>query len=194
MDSLTPTTALEAVNMMLATIDESPVNSLEDSGLVDAVLAVQQLTATSRKVQAKGWHWNTELEFRLARDPSNGEIAVPKNTLKLVPTGADKGRIVTIRGTRLYDPVNHTFSFPAGLTANLIVFLSFDELPETARQFIALSACRKFQQTRVGSEILNSFSMRDEVTAWSDLLNDEGEIADYNVITDNPSMVEMLFR
>jgi len=194
MDSLTPTTALEAVNMMLATIDESPVNSLEDSGLVDAVLAVQQLTATSRRTQAKGWHWNTERCFTLTRDAATGQIAVPQNTLKLVPSGEDKGRIVTVRGTRLYDPVKHTFSFDKSLTADLIVFLAFDEMPETARQYVSLSAARKFQQTRVGSEILNSFSMRDEVMAWSDLLNSEGEIADYNVITDNPSMVEMLFR
>ena len=46
----TPTTELEAVNIMLSTIGEAPVNNL-DSGLVDAETAETILKNVSRDVQ-----------------------------------------------------------------------------------------------------------------------------------------------
>lgn len=194
MDALSPTTELEAVNMMLATIGESPVNTLEDNGVVDAVLARAQLTAMSKRMQAKGWHWNTDKDFRLAPSFPSKEIKVPRNTLRIDTTGSSAGVDVVLRGQRLYDRRKHTFQFDQALVVDLVSFLPFEDLGETARQYLMLASARKFQQAQVGSEILNSFTMRDELLALADLLNEDGEVADYNVITDNPSMVEMLFR
>ena len=57
--SLSATTKLEAVNIMLSTIGENPVNSLT-SGLVDAELAETILGSVSKAVQSEGWnfyHW-----------------------------------------------------------------------------------------------------------------------------------------
>mgnify|MGYP001400660828 CR=1 FL=1 len=57
--ALTATTKLEAVNLMLSTIGEAPVNSLT-SGLVDAELAETILASVSKAVQSEGWNFNTE--------------------------------------------------------------------------------------------------------------------------------------
>ena len=46
---LTPTTELEAVNAMLASIGEAPADSLDDS-ITDAQLARQLLTQESRGI------------------------------------------------------------------------------------------------------------------------------------------------
>ncbi|WP_448955722.1 hypothetical protein [Labrys neptuniae] len=191
---ITPTTELEAVNLMLDTIDESPVNSLENSGVLDAVVARRQLTAMSRRTQSMGWRWNTEADYELARSLPSGEINLPLNTLRFRISGRSAGLNVTQRGLRLYDRANQTFAFTASVFGELVLFLPFEEMPETARNFVTLAAARKFQQGRVGSEVLNGFAQRDELQAWANLLDDEAETADYNVIRDNPSMREMLFR
>ena len=53
------TTELEAVNIMLSSIGEAPVNSLS-SGLVDAELAQTTLHNVSREVQAQ-----VEFQYRI---------------------------------------------------------------------------------------------------------------------------------
>lgn len=182
---LVPTTELEAINLMLAAIGESPVNTVEDNGVVDAVMARQRLRATSRSVQAKGWHWNTDIGLVLARSYPDGEVAVPANTLKVDTVGPSKGIDVVLRGKRLYDRRRHTFQFDTSLTVNLVSLLPFEELPETARQYITVSAVRQYQESRVGSEALSRFNQRDELLAWADLLNEEGENADYNLLEEH---------
>ncbi len=50
----TPTTELQAVNIMLALIGEQPVSTLESS-YTEALLARTELQNTSRAVQKKGY-------------------------------------------------------------------------------------------------------------------------------------------
>ena len=59
----TRTTQLEAVNTMLSTIGEAPVNSLTGSLPVDASMAVNILNEVNREVQSAGWKFNTPVEF-----------------------------------------------------------------------------------------------------------------------------------
>jgi hypothetical protein len=191
---LTPTTELEAVNAMLRAIGESPVNTVEDNGVVDAVMARQQLRATSRRVQAKGWHWNTDKAFVLPLSFPEGYVKLPINTLKVDTVGKSKGIDVVYRGQRLYDRRKHTYVFSEPLTVDLVSFLPFDDLPETARQFITISATRSYQEGQVGSDALSTFNRRDELMAWSDLVNEEGENADYNIFDEDPTVTEMIRR
>lgn len=55
-----PVTELEAVNQILATVGESPINSLENSGVSVAALAQTFLHDVSREVQSMGLHCNSE--------------------------------------------------------------------------------------------------------------------------------------
>lgn len=57
-----PTTVLEAVNTMLSSIGEAPVNSLA-SGFEDAELAESIINNVNREVQSKGFVFNTDLEY-----------------------------------------------------------------------------------------------------------------------------------
>lgn len=180
---LRPTSELEAVNMMLASIGESPVNTIEDSGVVDAVTARQMLTSTSRRVQAKGWHWNTDKCRMLPLSFPDREVTLPLSCLKVDTVGNSQSLDCVQRGTRLYDRKNHSYTFASPVYVDMVQMLAFDELPETARAYITLSAARKFQESFVGSEVLSSFNQRDEMMAWMDLVNEEGETADYNILT-----------
>ena len=57
---------LEAVNIMLSCIGESPVNSLV-SGLADAEAAELILNRVSKESQTEGWHFNTRIKYNILK-------------------------------------------------------------------------------------------------------------------------------
>lgn len=191
---LTPTTELEAVNLMLDTIGESPVSTLEDVGVVDAVTAYRILGQASRQTQLIGWHWNTEPDYPITPSYPAGEIILPPNTLKVDTIGEFADLDLVQRGTRLYDRVNHTYEINKTVKVEIVLFLPFGELPEAARNYIAIRASRQFQEKFVGSDVLHSFSKADELQAMGALLDAEAETQDFNILTDEWSVVRVLSR
>ena len=191
---VTPTTELEAVNVMLAVIGESPINSLNSPAVVDAVTAQAVLSEISRAVQTSGWHFNTEVDYPLIPTVFDSEIQVPGNCLRIHATGVDRGTDVVQRGTRLYDRVNHTYKFTKKLMVDMVVLLPFSELPEAARYYITIRAARTFQARTVGSDALYKFTAQDETLAHADLKKAEGITGDNNMFTDSWSVAKVLQR
>lgn len=190
----TPTTELEAVNLMLSVIGESPLSSLNDTTVVDAVLARQVLSEVSRTVQSKGWHFNTEKAFPLLPEVFSKEISVPANCLRVDTVYPNADVDAVHRGTRLYDRKNHTYQFDKSLKVDMVVLLPFDELPEAARYYIAVRAARVFQARTVGSESLWQFSAQDEKDALVAFKKAEGNTADHNILTGSTSVARVLRR
>lgn len=184
---LTPTTELEAVNEILSSIGEAPVNSLE-SGMDDANMALQILRSVSRETQSIGWYFNREQGFVLSPD-DKGEVLVPENTLRL-----DSGRKdLMLRSGKLYDSKRHTFYLDRPVKVDLVLGLNFSDMPEVARRFITLKAARVFQQRTVSSQSLAPHLMADEQTAWAALRADEIEAVNTNLF-DSPSIKSSLQR
>jgi hypothetical protein len=178
--ALTATTELNAVNIMLGTIGESPIATLEVTGLADVATARNILEEVSRAVQSTGWHFNTETEYPLALD-SNGYLPIPSNTLSVDSSDSCMTSDVVRRGLRLYDRTNHTYVFTAPIKVDLVVFLPYEELPEAARHYIAIRAARVFQRRILGSDVLDQFSAEDESAAWRNLQDAEMKSADTNI-------------
>jgi hypothetical protein len=63
---LVATTELEAVNAMLASIGEAPIDSLDGATQSDVQTAINILRDTTREVQTEGWRFNTEFGFEIA--------------------------------------------------------------------------------------------------------------------------------
>ena len=184
---LTPTTELEAVNEILSSIGEAPVNSLE-SGMDDANMALQILRSVSRETQSIGWYFNREQGFVLSPD-DKGEVLVPENTLRL-----DSGRKdLMLRSGKLYDSKRHTFCIEQPVRVDLVLGLHFNDMPEVARRFITLKAARVFQQRTVSSQSLAPHLMADEQAAWAALRADEIEAVNTNLF-DSPSIKSSLQR
>jgi len=192
--STTPTSELEAVNLMLSAIGESPLSSLSDTTVVDAVLARNILSEVSRAVQSDGWHFNTETAFPLLPDFTSKEINVPANCLRVVTVYPDEEVDAVHRGKRLYDRKNHTYQFSKGLKVDMVVVLPFEELPETARRYIAVQAARVFQGRSVGSDTLHAFTALDERNALVALKRAEGVTGKHNILTDSWSVARILQR
>lgn len=149
--SLIPTTELQAVNKILASITSGPVNSLS-SGDEDAEQAETKLHESSRTVQSKGWHWNTECNFEFFRDENN-KIKIPKEVMRLTPDGDYFDRHLVVRGFQLYDASAHSFDFTddSKITATIVSLLDFSKVPEPFRWWIVLHASLEFLKDNEGS-------------------------------------------
>ncbi len=180
----TPTTQLSAVNSILSTIGEAPVNSLS-SGLVDAETAETVLNEVSRDVQSLGWNFNSEPNYTVAAD-TNGNVVLPRQVMRADSTSkyrSSKNEYVQ-RGNKMYDKVNHTYNIGKSLTLDVVVLLAFDELPEVARRYITIKASRLFQERVVGSDTLSTVNRADEDKAYLALKEMEGDNGDYNIFDD----------
>ena len=192
----THTTKLEAVNSMLSTIGEAPVNSLT-SGLVDAETAETILNEVSRGVQAHGWNFNSEPDYTVAPD-TGGNVVLPTEVLR-----ADLANSVTKyrsskteyiqRGNKMYDKVSHSYNIGSSLTLDVVVLLDFELCPEVARRYITVKSARIFQERVVGSDTLSAMNRNDETEALFALREMEGDNGDYNIFDDH-STARVLHR
>lgn len=185
-------TELEAVNLMLSVIGESPVNSLIGTGLSDVATAQGVLTEVSREVQDDGWFFNSESNVVLPI-AADGFIYAPIDALRIEPMGTETAQI-TIRGNRLYDRLNHTFTFTVAPTLSITYFLQYTDLPQAARFYIAVRAARKFQKRNLGSDLLERFTEQDELESLANIQDQDTSAGEYNILTGNMSMTNICVR
>ena len=175
---------LDAVNLMLMTIGEYKVNDLTNlAGRSDAAVARDILTNTSRQVQSKGWTFNTDFDVVLKPDGSTQMIELGGDDLRVDTTATvrDSTKDIVERANKLYDRQNNSFLFTENITVNLVKYFNFEDLPEAARRFIAIRSARIFHDRVVGSGELHRFFQEDEGQAWSELLEYESNVGDYNI-------------
>lgn len=176
-----PITELDAVNILLAAVGEAAVSSLETATTVDVTQAKNLISNINREVQQKGWHFNTEWDVVLSLD-SDSRIPLGTSVLSVYsPT-----KLTTIRGRSgssfLYDLDNNTFIWTTSINdAVTITLLDFEDIPQTARQYITTKAARVFQEEIIGQVSAETVNRQEEAEAYADLLDDEGERSGFNV-------------
>lgn len=165
-------TELEAVNLILRNMGEARVNSLINPPL-DASEALGTLREVSFEVQKRGWYFNTELH-RFIPD-NTGTIGLPPNTLGVSSTGPDRGLRVTNRAGKLYriQPYANGSTFDGPIHVALVLGLEFDELPASARSYIALRAARVTQERVVGDQMSAQGDQQDETRALAELHSEQ---------------------
>tara|TARA_A200000159_G_C7326057_1_gene341020 strand:- start:573 stop:1154 length:582 start_codon:yes stop_codon:yes gene_type:complete len=176
---MTPLTELEAVNIMLSAIGETPVNSLT-SGLVEAELAETILGQVSRSVQAQGWSFNRDIGVELSAN-TNGEVPLPNNVLSADSLNLYNSRNLIQRGQKFWDRKELTYIINESIKADLVYELTFTDLPPIARSYITVRAARIFQDRIVGADTLHGFQKIDEDQALIALKDAEAEMQDHNI-------------
>lgn len=173
-------TELDAINTMLTTIGESPVNSISAS-TADTRIAQLILQEVDRATQIKGWNWNTEKDVPLTRNGSN-EIVLSANVVRVDVSRREYPSVEVVqRGNKLWDKKNKTFTFTADLKGEVVYLLPFTDLPEQARYYIVVRSARLFQQRMIGDTTGSAFSAEEETTAYMALNDSEDETADHNI-------------
>lgn len=165
--SILKTTKLGAVNTLLATIGESPVNTLSNLELLDAITAEQTLDEITLEVLSEGWSFNYSSEIKLQPYASPPyEIKLPPNALQVFLSDSDSH--LRVRGERMFDETRQSFNMEGQrpVTVGIIWAYPFDDLPEFARRYITIRSARTFQDRFVGSDTIHGYSSRDEMMAF----------------------------
>lgn len=178
--ALTNTTKLEAVNTMLTSIGETPVNSITSATTTDVSIAISILDSVSRETQQQGWFFNTDLDYKFTRN-TNNQIELPVNVLRLDTTYLSKKYDLVERNRKLYNRRENTFNLTEDVYVNVIWYLDFTEIPEVARRYITIRSSRIFQDRMLGSATLHKFHEADEFRALLELKEAEGDIAEHNI-------------
>ena len=190
--SIVATTELESVNIMLAAIGESPINSLSGTLPVDARLAQSTLKEVNKDVQSEGWSFNTEIDVTFTRDATTKLISLPTNILRIDPNIHQHPSIDAIqRGLKLYDRLNNKYEFDEDLICTVVYFRDFDEIPEPARRYITIKAARVFVDRLVSDDGLRSYTQQDETRARAILMETDLSNADHNVLRGDPSLTSV---
>jgi hypothetical protein len=191
--ALSITSKLNAINWMLSSVGEAPINQLGGATTVDADVAEQTLDEISRQVQSVGWHFNIEKQVPLARAVDK-RIPVSSDIVSVDIVKNDYPYIDVIqRGGFLYDKKNHTYYFDYDLKADIVRLLDWDYLPQPFKTYITTKATRVFQTKVVGSESLSNQLAVDEASAFAALREYEADTGDYSVF-DNYDVASVLDR
>ena len=184
-------TKLESVNIMMAAIGESPINTLQGVLPVDAQLAVDTLHEQNKTVQNEGWSFNTEIDVTLTRDNFK-KIALPTDVLRVDANIHQHPSVDPIqRGVQMYDRLNNTFEFDDDLICTIVYFRSFEEIPEPARNYITIKAARVFIDRLVGDAGLRGYTQQDETRARAVFLETDLANADPNILRGDPSLTSV---
>ena len=186
------TTELENVNIMLAAIGESPVNTLTGTLPADVVMAQSTLTEVNKEVQSEGWSFNTEIDVTQQRDNSTQQINLSTDILRIDPNIHQHPTIDAIqRGLKLYDRLNNKYEFDEDLICTVVYFRTFVEIPEPARRYITIKAARIFVDRLVSDDGLRTYTLQDETRARAILMETDLANADHNLLRGDPSLTSV---
>lgn len=129
-------TELDAVNFLLSHVGAAPVASLANP-LPDVSSAQLRLNEGSMWVQKQGWWFNRLLSQTLT--PVADEIALPSNTLKVI---SPYPAFYIERDSKLYSPLTDSYEFTADVCLDIILFLTWDQLPPSAQDAIMYRAAK----------------------------------------------------
>lgn len=167
---------LDAVNEMLGSIGQAGVSSLDASTFGDAAIARGFLRTVTRYVQLYGFAFNTDRNYVLT--PDTGKFLwLPDGVLRIDPEDKSLnivGRKEPNSGKRAFwDRSNTTWAFDAPVSTRVTWAFEFEDLPESAKNYISVAASRRFQERMIGSAELDGFQSEDESRAWSLLVRDD---------------------
>ena len=196
MTTQTRTSELEAVNTILSTIGEAPLNSLTGSLPVDGTIAKNVLSEVAREVQSQGWHFNTHINVTLTRNTDN-KIPLATNVVRVEidPRKYSKGDYnIVQRDTFLYNLAKNEETFDTNFdNATVVYLLPFNEIPEQAKRYITIRSARIFHDRTLGANTLHKFSQEDETKALSILKQAESLTGDYSIF-DTPEQAYTIVR
>ena len=195
-------TELDAVNSILMSVGESPVNTLTVQS-PEVAIAQKTLQQVCREVLSEGCVFNTETEYPITLD-TNNHCIIPNNVLQIdlnqfkhlndfhVTRRKDSGV------WKLYDQFEHRFNFEntseGKLYCDVIWMLDFEDIPQVFRDYITTRASRIAAGRMVSDRETAELIANDEQLARALAVEYDASQADYNVFNDaqyrtNPASV-----
>lgn len=165
---------LDAINEVLARVHRQPVTTLANPD-PEVVMAMRALDESSRRIQSRGWHFNTEYGVTLALNTAN-KIPIPDNTAKIDADRTFSSLNVTQRGKFLYDLEEHKDTFSGPIRVNIAYILKYDDLPVYAKNLMIAQASRRLEQYLQSDPHVQNMLVQAEMSAWADFEAAEAEV------------------
>jgi hypothetical protein len=178
---------LEAVNVLLENIGESPVNSLEGEQIGDARTAERTLLEIHKEGQTESWSWNREAQYPFQKDVNTKEIVVPSNVVSFFPDPYNTARRFVLRGQRVYDTWERRYQYDETITevrADVTWLLPWDDCPEVFNRWVTIKAARVFSARVLTNDSVFKYTAFDEKAARAALESMEHQTNGYNLLTD----------
>lgn len=175
----TETLLLSAVNVLLETINELPIEEIGGYELViEARQAKHTILETKRAVLSERWDFNRDNDwiFPIGQD---GKVPVPFNVLDITANRAD----VIMRDWKLYSKSSHSFVFEEEVPCDVVWDLDFNSLTHPLRHYITIRAARIFQARSIGDGNAIRYTSIDEEDALLSARRSETRTGQYNVLT-----------
>lgn len=174
-------TLLDAVNMMLETINEQPLTDDVDlDNSLEGQIARTVLLRKKNSILSDGWDVNSDEAFQFTPD-SNGIIGIPSNVLEI--TSLD-GRSI-MRDWRLYNKVEKTFKYTSPVLCDVKWDIEFEDLTFSLAYYIAVSAAREFQMHMIGDTSIDNALREEQSKALIKAESNEG-------FTDQSNMLDSM--
>ncbi len=142
-------TELSAVNAILGSIGQSPINGL-DFANPEISFIYNILKECNQDVQSEGWTFNVEYHIKETVNPTTTNIIIDSDVIRIDNEDSwDRTRDFVRRKDpsdslwKLYDRVNHTFTFPDDdyFYVNVVRLLNFEDIPTVFQRYIVYKAC-----------------------------------------------------
>ena len=185
-------TELDAVNSILMSVGESPVNTLTVQS-PEVAIAQKTLQQVCREVLTEGWVFNTEKQYPITLD-SNNHCIVPNDVLQIdlnqfkhlddfhVVKRTDNGVV------KLYDMYEHRYNFEntseGKLYVDIIWMQDFEEIPQVFKDYITLRASRIASNRMISDQRAAELISADEQMARANAMEYDANQADYNIFND----------
>ena len=191
---ITTTTELQAINRILSTIGEAPVNNIEGNTSVDVSVAKNILDETSVSLQSQGWAFNTQYDYTL-NISTDKKVPLPSNTAYLDAADSYKYEYkYTIRDGHLYDIKNNTNLFDSVVPVTIVLIQQFEDIPQYARDYIVAKSARRFASRYLGSTELVKLLESDEQEAFLNFKQLDTASDDLNMLTGDANIFNTAFR
>ena len=183
-------TELDAVNSILMSVGETPVNTLTVQS-PEVAIAQKTLRQVCREIQAEGWSYNTENEYPIQLD-TNNQCIIPNNILQLDLNIFQHGKDYDVvrrsdNGVmKVYDKKGHTFTFENcdKLFFDIVWMLDFEDLPQAFKDYITTRASRIASNRMVNSQPSAKLLEADEAAARALAVEYEMKQSDHNIFND----------
>ncbi len=188
-------TQLDAVNIVLSAVAQSPVSSLTAPLTGTVSMAKNIVDEVRREVLADGWMFNSDYKKPHQPDAVTSEIVFSESVLRVDGSAGKNGTLdLTQRLGKLYDRKDRTYLFDSTVYLDVIYNMEFTEIPDVARNYIAKRAARLMSDRTFGDAGQSSVYRQEEFEALVKLRKHEASVGDYNYITGSTFISKMLNR
>ena len=165
------------------TLTQSKVETrVETQANPDVAIALNTLREVSREVQAEGWSYNTEFDYKITPD-SNNEIRIADDVLQMDLNGGYPENIekdAVFRGGKLYDKKKHSYEWTAETVyVDIVWYFDWESIPQPIQAYIVARAAAIVSSRIIGDSNQYQILQQKEAVTRSQAMEYECNQGDY---------------